>query len=113
MECQKSVIITLISDDEPPKPVQDGGTIDDEPEPAAEPEPEPPKVELIPYVSETDTVQVSNVTCKATEEQMSVLFSFVGPIVKIEVFPKNDDEMVKNKVNKKFRKNFWKILTIF
>ena len=89
-----------ISDDEAPKPVQDGGTIDDEPEPAVEPEPtpEPAKVELIPYVSETDMVQVSNVTCKATEEQMSVLFSFVGPIVKIEVFPKNDDEMVKNKV---------------
>ena len=81
-------------DDEPPKPIQDGGTIDDEPEPAVE----PAKVELIPYVSETDMVQVSNVTCKATEEQMSVLFSFVGPIVKIEVFPKNDDEMVKNKV---------------
>ena len=29
---------------------------------------------------------------------MSVLFSFVGPIIRIEMFPKNPDEMVKNKV---------------
>ena len=56
------------------------------------------KKEFEPYVSETDMVQVTNVTCKATEEQMSVLFSFVGPIVKIEIFPKSDEEMVKNKV---------------
>ena len=39
-----------------------------------------------------------NVTCKASEEQMSVLFSFVGPIVKIDLYPKGD-EMVANKVS--------------
>ena len=57
-----------------------------------------PKKTFVPYNSKSDTVQVTNVTCKATEEQMSVLFSFVGPILRIEMFPKNDDEMVKNKV---------------
>ena len=40
-----------------------------------------------------------NVTCKASEEQMSVLFSFVGPIVKIDLYPKGD-EMVANKVSR-------------
>jgi len=83
-----------VIDDE--KMVQDGGTIEDEP--AVIKAVVPAKKEFVPYVSKTDTIQVSNVTCKATEEQMSVLFSFVGPIIRIEMFPKNPDEMVKNKV---------------
>jgi len=93
----------------PDEKVQDGGVIDDE-DPKAESETalalaetavksvEPAKpAEIEPYISSTDTVQVMNVTCKASEEQMSVLFSFVGPIVKIDLYPKGD-EMVANKV---------------
>jgi len=89
------------------KPVEDGGVIDDgEPEDGGMIEDDVktaavavvPKKTFVPYNSKSDTVQVTNVTCKATEEQMSVLFSFVGPILRIEMFPKNDDEMVKNKV---------------
>jgi len=92
----------------PDEKVQDGGVIEDEEtngengdvsETAVIPA-EPAKVapaEVEPYVSATDTVQVMNVTCKASEEQMSVLFSFVGPIVKIDLYPKGD-EMVSNKV---------------
>lgn len=93
----------------PDEKVQDGGVIDDEEakteletavavaETAVQPvEPAKP-AEIEPYISETDTVQVMNVTCKASEEQMSVLFSFVGPIVKIDLYPKGD-EMVANRV---------------
>ena len=42
--------------------VQDGGTIEDEP--AVAKAIVPAKKQFVPYVSKTDTIQVSNVTCK-------------------------------------------------
>jgi len=56
------------------------------------------KHEVEAYVSETNVVMVNNVTTKATEEQMSVLFSFIGPITEIALFPKYDVSLVQNKV---------------
>ncbi|CBY31185.1 unnamed protein product [Oikopleura dioica] len=56
------------------------------------------KPEIEAYVSETNIVMVNNVTTKATEEQMSVLFSFIGPITEIALFPKYDVSLVQHKV---------------
>jgi len=57
------------------------------------------KQEVEAYVSETNIVMVNNVTTKATEEQMSVLFSFIGPITEIALFPKYDVSLVQNKAS--------------
>ena len=71
------------------------------------------KQEVEAYVSDTNIVmvksvetelvqalvKVNNVTTKATEEQMSVLFSFIGPITEIALFPKYDVSLVQNKAS--------------
>lgn len=75
--------------------IEDGGTIEDD-EKKMEIIKKDSEMEL--YVSDTDMIQVTNVTTKATEEQMSVLFSFVGPIVAINLYPANDVSLVSNKV---------------